>query len=711
MIVYHLTHQDKLRRYFQEGVKRSETRIYVFPNFEHIELCIDAMAMEDNGQSSIEQYRVLVLNVDEDQMLRAPIPRASLPVNLKPETVEQLQAESCYIETDLAKERIIGVKTVYGDNETAKHRVTQARTSNIPRFLKFVKPYWRFVLGATLMGFAKFLIPVAFPWMLRTVLDDVILRDGLDAAERNATILHLTLMMIGLNLLWMGATFCRSVFTATAGNSMIRDLRLALYNHVQRLSHHFFTSRQSGAIVTRLVNDISQAQNFVGHALTNLWMDLVLMVVLLAILIPLNWKLTLVALCLMPLFLFSIRHIGRRIRLSSQEVQQRMEVLAGGLQEKVAGVVIVKGFTREREESDVFRTQANKLYSKVLRSVRYMACNEMIVGFVVLTSPVLVVWQGSHLIIQGELTVGQLTQFLLYLGMFYGPLQRMSDLGAVLASSLASIDRVFEYFDTAPQVTDKPEALPLKTARGHLVFDDVTFGYDQDKPVLKDISLEIQPGETVAFVGPSGSGKSTLANLAPRFYDPDKGRILLDGHDLRDVQLDSLRQNIGIVNQETILFSGTVRENLLLAKPDAEPDELMAALKAANALQFVDELPEGLWTEIGERGLKLSGGQKQRLAIARAFLKNPRILILDEATSALDSRSERLIQEALRNLLQDRTAIVIAHRLSTILNADKIAALDRGRIIECGSHHVLLEQGGLYAQLFEEQFGALSAEA
>jgi ABC-type multidrug transport system fused ATPase/permease subunit len=342
---------------------------------------------------------------------------------------------------------------------------------------------------------------------------------------------------------------------------------------------------------------------------------------------------------------------------------------------------------------------------RVLYSVRFTAANEVAVGFVVNTAPVLVVWYGIHEILGGRLTVGALTQFLLYLGMFYFPLQRLSDLSVVLSNALAAIERIFEYFDTQPHVAEHPQAKRLGDCQGRIEFDHVDFGYDANASILKDVNLAILPGQTVAFVGPSGAGKSSLANLVPRFYDPTAGCIRLDGHDLRELTLDSLRAHIGIVNQETILFSGTILENLLLAAPNATQDQIVAALEAANAVEFVERLPDGLASEVGERGCVLSGGQKQRLAIARAFLKDPRILILDEATSALDSQAERRIQAATARLLRNRTSIVIAHRLSTVLRADQIVVLDGGRIADIGRHHELLARGGLYAQLYQEQFG------
>ncbi|UCE08328.1 MAG: ABC transporter ATP-binding protein, partial [bacterium] len=536
------------------------------------------------------------------------------------------------------------------------------------------------------------------------VLDQVIMNNNINIATKTNRVLHLIGIVLLANLVWMGVTYARSVFTAIAGHRMIRDLRVALFNHVQRLSHQFFAKHQTGAIVSRVVNDIAMAQNFVGSALTNVWMDSILLLVLLIVLFKIHSFLTVVSLALMPIFLFSIRVVGKRIKHASREVQQRVEILSGGLQEKIAGVAIVKSFTREKHELKAFKSQSDKLYSKILRSIRYAAINEILVGFVILSAPALVLWYGTHEIMNNNLTVGELTQFLLYLGMFYAPLQRLSDLNVVLANSLAAIERIFEYFDNKAHVFEKADAISIDSVQGYIEFDHVQFEYESNIPILENICFKIYPGESIAFVGPSGSGKSTLANLVPRFYDPCSGDIRLDGIELRSIKLKSLRSHIGIVSQDTIFFSGTVRENLLLANLQATPEQIEQALIAANALEFVENLSEGLWTEIGERGANLSGGQRQRLAIARAFLKNPKILILDEATSALDSKSEHLIQEALNVLLKSRTSIIIAHRLSTVINADRIVVLNKGAIEEIGTHQQLLEQGGLYAQLYQEQF-------
>lgn len=705
MIVYHLCRVHEVSRFLADGLIRSDGRRYVFEHWADAQALFGALHNRRGAEQVPEEYVALVIEADDDMLASASIPARKLPPALAPADLARLQACSRYPDVDVNAKRIVDAKNALGDSVLRKYLPTEKGRAPIWRFLAYVGPYWPYVLLATLAGLVKFLLPLVFPWMLKVLLDDVVLKEGIETPVRERTILYLVLSVLGANVLWMIATYYRSVFAAVAGHRMMRDLRVALFNHVQRLSHAFFTRHQTGAIVSRVVSDIGLAQNFVGSALTNVWMDGFLLIALVVILASIHPVMTLVSLVLMPVYVLALRAIGPRIRLSSKEVQQRLEVLSGELQEKVAGVAIVKGFTRERIESQIFSGHANKLLKKILHAARFTAVNEVAVGFVVHTAPLLVVWYGVHEILISRLTVGQLTQFLLYLGMFYFPLQRLSDLSVVLANALAAIDRIFEYFDTQPHVVERPDALRLTRCEGRIEFEGVTFGYEPENPVLRDVSLSIAAGQTVAVVGPSGAGKSTLANLIPRFYDPAHGRIRLDGHDLKDLELASLRTHIGIVNQETILFSGTVHENLALARPTATVEEMLAALEAANAREFVERLPDGLWTEIGERGAALSGGQKQRLAIARAFLKDPRILILDEATSSLDSRAERHIQQALARLLKGRTSIVIAHRLSTILRADQIVVMDNGIAVDRGRHTELLARGGLYAQLYKEQFG------
>jgi ABC-type multidrug transport system fused ATPase/permease subunit len=704
MILYCLRRSSEVSEVLSDGLRRAEGRHYLFSRWQDATLLLSGLYRQPDGE--VDPHVALVVDADEDMLVSAPIPESRLPGSLRAHDMKQLQDHSCYAEVDVSAHRILDVKNGFGDSVLARFKNEVDGPTPIWRFLAYAKPYWPYVAGATLCGLVKFLAPLAFPWVLKVLLDDVVLKSDVDPVVREREIFTLVCVVLAINALWMVATYFRSVFAAIAGHRLIRDLRVALFSHVQRLSHDFFTRHQTGAIASRVVNDISLAQNFVGSALTNVWLDAVLLIALIAILISIHPMMTLISLALMPIYIFALRAMGPRIRRSSQEVQQRLEVLAGELHEKVAGVAVVKGFARETAETTRFAAHANKLLNRILHSARYTAANEVAVGIVVHTSPILVVWYGIHEILGGRLTVGALTQFLLYLSMFYSPLQRLSDLSVVLSNALAAIDRIFEYFDTQPHVAEQPKARRIERCEGHIELDHVYFGYDANANTLKDVSLSILPGQTVAFVGPSGAGKSTLASLIPRFYDPTGGAIRVDGIDLRELALDSLRSHIGIVNQETILFSGTVLENLLVAAPTATKAQIVAALEAAHALEFVQGLRDGLATEVGERGAVLSGGQKQRLAIARAFLKDPKILILDEATSALDSRAERIIQTATAKLLQNRTSIVIAHRLSTVLRADQIVVIEAGRIADVGRHHELLARGGLYAQLYNEQFGA-----
>ncbi|MFL6577307.1 MAG: ABC transporter ATP-binding protein, partial [Povalibacter sp.] len=630
MIVYYLCRSSEVAGLLATGLLRSRGRHYMFGRWNDAALLLSGLYRQPDGE--IDPHVALAIEADEDMLVVSAIPESRLPHSLRPDDIRQLQAHSWYAEVDVSAHRIRDVKNGFGDSIRDRFVVQQVGRAPLWRFLSYARPYLPYVVAATLCGIVKFLAPLAFPWMLKVMLDDVVLNTSLDAATRDRTVLHLVVSVLLVNVAWMVATYYRSVFAAVAGHRLIRDLRIALFSHVQRLSHDFFTRHQTGAIASRVVNDISLAQNFVGSALTNVWMDAILLIALIVILISIHPMMTLISLVLMPIYISALRAMGPRIRNSSQEVQQRLEVLAGELHEKVAGVAVVKGFARESAETRRFAAHANKLLERILNSVRFTATNEVAVGFVVHTAPVLVVWYGTQKILEGQLTVGALTQFLLYLSMFYSPLQRLSDLSVVLSNAVAAIDRIFEYFDTQPHVAERSNAIRLTDCQGRIEFDHVQFGYEGES-ILKDISLILAPGQSVAFVGPSGAGKSTLASLVPRFYDPTAGAIRLDGHDLRELSLDSLRAHIGIVNQETILFSGTVLENLLLAAPNATEQQIIAALETADALEFVQKLPDGLATEVGERGAVLSGGQKQRLAIARAFLKDPKILILDEATS------------------------------------------------------------------------------
>jgi ABC-type multidrug transport system fused ATPase/permease subunit len=606
------------------------------------------------------------------------------------------------------------------------------RRSSLRRFLRYVAPHRRYVFGAAAAGVFKFAIPLAFPLVLKYLTDVVLTGNGAAATERVnrlferycAAVLHaapwvgtesvgrirvvcgsVLVLYLALGL----ASFYRSYWAGQAGQRLVFDLRCALFQHVQSLSHSFFDQRRSGAIVSRFVSDIALAQNFVGAALTNVWMDAASLGLVVGILLTLAPRLAAVALAIIPLYVGLIRYFSPRIKAASQSVQESFEDLSGDLQEKIAGAAVVKAFGREPEEARRFHDSSRSLLDRILETVALSSASTAATTFLTNAAPVVVVWVAATFALDGTLSVGTLIAFYAYLGSLYLPLQRFSELSVVVSNSLAAMDRIFEFFDERPEVAEAPQAQPMRRASGRVAFEHVTFSYPghaRAGPVLRDVSFEVGAGETVAIVGASGAGKSTLVSLIPRFYDVTAGAVRIDGVDVRRVTLPSLRDQIGLVPQDAMLFSGTLYENLLYGRPAATEADVVAAACAANAHDFVCQLPDGYATVVGERGVRLSGGQRQRIAIARAFLKDPPILILDEATAALDAESEALIHDALRRLMQGRTTFIIAHRLSTVTTADRIIVLERGLIRESGRHADLLARGGPYRRLFDEQFRA-----
>jgi subfamily B ATP-binding cassette protein MsbA len=477
-----------------------------------------------------------------------------------------------------------------------------------------------------------------------------------------------------------------------------------LYEHIQSLSLSYFQKNRSGSIVSRLTSDIALAQNFIGNACTNLWMDTLSIFILGGYLLSLDVRLALVAFSVLPLWITSVRLFGQKIRIASHAVQEGLSEMSGQVQEKMSGVSVVQAFAQEKHEVLSFHKLHRSLLDRQVVSVRLGSFNMAMSNMLTTIAPVTVILVGSLEVLHGRLTIGTLLMFWAFLGTFYGPLQRITDLAAVISNASAAIERIFQIFDIRPEVKEREDGLnlPPKT-RGKIEFSGVNFGYD-DAMILKDINLTIEPGEVVAFVGPSGAGKSTLIQLVPRFYDVLSGAICIDGINVKDLRIKSLRNAIGMVLQDNILFTGSISENMRYGKPSATEQQIVAAAKMGNAHDFIMGLPAGYDTEIGERGAKLSGGQKQRIAITRAFLRDPRILILDEATSALDSESEKLIQNALEKLMIGRTTLIIAHRLSTIRYADKIVAMRDGKISEVGTHAELLARRGVYHKLHKAQF-------
>ena len=574
--------------------------------------------------------------------------------------------------------------------------------NNLWRFLSYVRPY-RFLITLGIgCGIIRYLIPLVLPWTLKILVDDFL---G-PLNQKPHTELHW--LMIGLCILYVIyaiVSYFRSYLAGLAGHRIIFDLRHELYLRVQRMSLSFFDREKIGAVVARMTSDIGSAQNFVGSALVNTAMDLSCVISIIVVLFTTHLKLALISLAVIPFYAVSNHCLTKRIKAKSRAIHDQLQEISGDLHEQFAAISTVQSFTQEEAEAREFKEQSEKYLNTILSNVKLQSIALGITSFLTSIGPVIVLWFGAEEVWDRSISVGTLMAFYAYLAMLYQPIQRLTELNLILVNSLAAMDRIFEVFDTYPEVQERPSAKKLGRARGEIIFESVSFQYGGRLLILSNFSLRIPAGETLALVGPSGAGKSTLAKLIVRFYDVTGGRIAIDGIDVREVTLKSLREQIAIVSQEPILFSGTIADNLRYGKPNATQQEVAEAVRAAFADQFIRQLPGGYETEVGERGVRLSGGQKQRLAIARVFLKDAPIVILDEPTSALDAESEELIKQALIRLLEKRTAIIIAHRLSTIEHADRVVVIDHGKIIEEGRHKDLLGiPNGLYRRYAENQF-------
>ncbi|MBV9788699.1 MAG: ATP-binding cassette domain-containing protein [Chloroflexi bacterium] len=524
---------------------------------------------------------------------------------------------------------------------------------------------------------------------------------------RGGVLNWVALVMLGVFVLQACFNFVQSYFLTFVGERVMADLRLQTYEHIQRMSLRFFSDRHVGEITSRVTNDVTTIQNVTTVNIATFLQNLVTFAGGLALMLFLSTRLTLLTMVVVPGMILAGIYFGRRIRGISTEVQDRLADATAVLEETVSGIRVVQSFAREPYEIKRFRQAIEEAFRTSMRRTRIRSTFLPVVSFLGFSALVLVLWYGGRQVVAGQMSPGDLVSFLIYSGTIAASLGTFTGLYSQMQEALGATQRVFAILDTEPDIRDKPDAVPLPHVQGEIIFHDLHFAYESHEeyaPVLRAIDIQVRPGEILALVGPSGAGKTTLVNMIPRFYDPTKGAITIDGHDLRDVKLHTLREQIGIVPQETLLFSGTIRENILYGKLDASEDEMIEAARAANAHQFISQLPQGYNTVVGERGVKLSGGQRQRVAIARALLKDPRILILDEATSALDSESEALVQEALERLMQGRTTFVIAHRLSTVQIANRIAVMESGQIVELGSHHELMALGGLYSRLYSLQF-------
>lgn len=621
------------------------------------------------------------------------------------------------------------------------------------RVFAYARPYYPHIAGLLLAILVTTILGLLTPLILRDLIDTTIPTG--DTQRLN----WLALALVTIPLLGGGVRVVQRKLNATVGEGVIYDLRVQLYGHLQRMSLAFFTNTQTGELMSRLNNDVIDAQRAISNTIVEIVTNVIQVTATLVVMFSLEWRLTLVSVVVLPLFIITARRLGGRLRGIARRGMEHNAQMNAMMNEtlNIGGMLLVKLFGRTDTEIERFSSRAADVRDVGIERAVVGSEFFVIIGLVSAVGTALVYWIGGHLVIQQLFTVGTIVAFTAYLVQLYTALQGLTNAPVAFATSMVSFERVFEVIDLPQDIQENSDATRLDNVRGELEFDRVTFLYDvrsdillsdvhrhgnmsavqaslsgDDHPhdkdndqvvgadahtsqareiALDDVTFRIEPGQLVALVGPSGAGKTTMSYLIPRLYDPSAGRILLDGHDLRDVSLGSLAAQIGMVTQETHLFHDTIRTNLMYARLDATQVELEAACQTANIHDFIMDLPDGYDTVVGERGYRLSGGEKQRMAIARVVLKDPRILVLDEATSHLDSQSEALIQDALKTVMAGRTSLVIAHRLSTILAADTILVLDRGRVVEQGSHDELLALHGRYTQLYETQFSQEMADA
>ena len=565
------------------------------------------------------------------------------------------------------------------------------------RLLRYLKPY----IPKTVMAVGCMILATSaslyVPWIVRDIIDGVLVNK--DVFLLNA----ITAGIVVVFALRGFFVYAQTYLMAFISQRVVIDLREALFRQFQRLSIAYFDRSRTGKVLSYMTNDVGVLQNALAQNVIDLASESLVLVGSLAAMFYLHWQLALLTLITVPLVAQAMNVFGVKLRRASGAMQQRAAEITSVLQEMIVSIRLIRLFVREDYEIARFNLENKNNFSAQMRAAQLSATLTPVVEFLAALAVTVIVWYGGNEVINGNLTSGSLIAFLVYSVNISNPVKRLGNVYGTIQKAVAAAERVFEVLDTKPEIEDAPDAIALFPVTGRITFDNVTFAYRAGEPALRNMSIEIEPGKVLAIVGPSGAGKSTVANLLPRFYDPQEGTIRIDGIDIREVTVASLREQLAMVPQDTILFSASIYNNILYGRLDATREEVVQAAQSANAHEFIMQLPDGYETQIGERGCQLSGGQRQRIAIARAILKNPRILILDEATSALDAESERLVQDALDKLMVGRTTFVIAHRLSTIQRADSILVLEKGRMVECGSHAALLEAGGLYSKLYSLQ--------
>ncbi len=566
------------------------------------------------------------------------------------------------------------------------------------RILNYVKPYKNILAAALVCTVLAAAGNLYLPWIIKDMVDKVL--SDKDSMMLNLIALSIVVIFMARGIFFYGQNYLMSY----VGQHVVIDIRAEVFRKLQRLSMSFYDKNKTGTIMSYVTNDVNALQGAMVENTIELVTEGFILIGSICAMVYLDWKLTVVTFCTFPVVLGFMDYFGKRIRSSGGQIQEATADITSVLQESVSSARVVKSFVREGYEIERFETENEANFKANMRNAKYMATLTPVIELVAALGVTVILWYGGHNVIDGVTTAGSLIAFLVYAVNISNPIKRVTRTIGNIQKALAAAERVFNVLDLEEEVKDLPGAQILPQVQGNISFDHVSFAYNTGEEVLHDVSFDVKPGQVIGLVGPSGAGKSTIASLLPRFYDATAGVITVDGTDIKTVTLDSLREQVGIVPQETLLFNGSVYDNIKYGRLDATETEIIDAAKAANAHEFITGLPQGYKTLLGDRGVNISGGQRQRIAIARAILKNPRILILDEATSALDTESERLVQEALDRLMVGRTSFVIAHRLSTIKNADRILVLEDGKLVEDGNHEQLMAMDGLYAHLYKIQY-------